>query len=311
MSAGPMRIALVALALLLPLFSPNDFTVHLAVLVCLNTVIVSGLSLLSRTGQLSFCHAAFIGMGAYAAVLAGMRLGWPFAIAVVVGALASALLAFLLGAVILRLRGVYFVLITFAFAELFRLALLEGAAWTGGANGIANVSPATLFGIAFDTKRSFYVLAASLAALSMLLLHQLFRTARGQALDAVGENPQLAEGSGLSVRRHQMFAFVLGAGFAGVGGAFLAHYVGYISPESFALHASLSAIIMLVVGGRFSIYGPFIGALVMTPLPELFRGAVQSQNIFYGITLILILRFLPQGLASLPAVLRRRRRGAA
>jgi branched-chain amino acid transport system permease protein len=296
----------VALALVaVPLASANDFYVHLAILVGLNTIIVSGLSLLSRTGQLSFCHAAFVGMGAYASALTSMRLGFPFPLSVAAGAAAAALLAWLLGSAILRLRGVYFVLITFAFGELFRLMLLEGADLTGGANGIANIPPASLFGFVFDTKRSFYCLSAVVAVASVALLWTLFRVPMGKALDAVGENHLLAEASGLSVRRTQMFAFVLGGAIAGVGGALLAHYVGFVSPESFALHVSIAAIIMLVVGGRMSVFGPLIGALVMTPLPEIFRGAVQTQNIFYGLTLILILRLLPQGLAGLPAALRR------
>jgi branched-chain amino acid transport system permease protein len=298
-----------AMVLIAPLFSPNVFYVHLAVLVCLNVVIVSGLSMLSRTGQLSFCHAAFMGMGAYTSVLAATRLGLPFPVSVAMGVAAAALVAFILGAVILRLRGVYFVLITFAFGELFRLALLEAGDWTGGANGISGIPAAAVLGFAFDTKKSFYCLAAALAAASVSMLAILFKTPKGHSLNAVGDNPQLAEASGLSVRKTQLFAFTLGSAFAAVGGAFLAHYVGYVSPESFATHVSVGVIIMLVVGGRNSVYGPLIGALVMTPLPELFRGAVQTQNIFYGVTLILILRFLPEGLAGLIQSRRRAKGG--
>jgi branched-chain amino acid transport system permease protein len=283
----------------MPLLLTNAFYVHLAVLICLNVVIVSGLSLVSRSGQLSLCHAAFVGAGAYVSVLTATKLGTPFLAACGLGAAAAALMAFLLGSAILRLRGVYFVLITFAFGELFRLGLLQASAWTGGANGIAGIPPATILGFSFDSRRSFYCLTAPLALASLAFLVALFRAPKGHALDAVGENPSLAEASGLSVRNTQLFAFVAGSGIAGLGGAFLARYVGYISPESFASQVSVAAIIMLVVGGRSSVIGPLIGALIMTPLPELFRGAVQSQNIFYGVTLIVILRFLPRGISSL------------
>lgn len=294
-----LAIAAGAAALTMPLLTSSSFYVHLAVMICLNVVIVSGLSILSRTGQLSFCHATFIGLGAYGSVLATMKLGLPFILSAVLGTLLASVVAYALGAAILRLRGVYFVLITFAFGELFRLALLEGGAWTGGANGLANIPSAEILGMVFNTKKSFYCLAAALAVASIAFLAILFRTPAGQTLDAIGENPQLAEASGLSVQKNQLFAFVLGSAMAGLGGAFLAHYVGFVSPESFSTHVSVAAIVMLVVGGRYSVYGPLIGAMVMTPLPELFRGAVQTQNIFYGITLILILRFLPEGLAGL------------
>jgi branched-chain amino acid transport system permease protein len=301
---GPLGWAAALVLLALPLLTDSQFYVHLAVLVCLNVVIVSGLSMLIRAGQLSLCHAAFMGVGAYVSVLASMRLGIPFPAAVALGVAASALLAFLLGAAILHLRGVYFVLITFAFGELVRLGLLEGAGLTGGANGIPGIPAATLFGFALDTKKAFYCAAAPLAVAAIVFLAALFRTPRGHALDAVGQNPTLAEASGLSVRNHQLFAFAVGSAMAGLGGAFLARYVGYVSPESFNAQVSIAAIITLVVGGRNSVVGPLIGALIMTPLPELFRGAVQSQNIFYGVTLILILKFLPQGIAGLLAARR-------
>ncbi|WP_020229967.1 branched-chain amino acid ABC transporter permease [Acidovorax sp. MR-S7] len=288
----------------LPLFTSSPFYMHLAVLVCLNIILVNGLSLLSRTGQLSFCHAAFMGMGAYASVMATTQWHAPFLLSVALGVAVAAAVAYLLGSVILRLQGVYFVLVTFCFGELFRLILLEGGSHTGGANGIANIPPASMFGFAFDTKTSFYVLAAVCAFASIVLLIALFRTPQGTALDSVGDNQELAEASGIGIQRTQMFAFVLGSAMAGFAGALLAHYLGFVSPESFNQHISVAAIVMLVIGGRASVLGPILGALIMTPLPELFRSAIETQNILYGITLILVLKFLPGGLVGIATKLR-------
>ncbi len=288
----------------LPLFTSSPFYMHLAVLVCLNIIFVNGLSLLSRTGQLSFCHAAFMGMGAYASVMATTQWHAPFLLSVALGVAVAAAVAYLLGSVILRLQGVYFVLVTFCFGELFRLILLEGGSHTGGANGIANIPPASMLGFAFDTKTSFYVLAAICAFTSIVLLIALFRTPQGTALDSVGDNQELAEASGISIQRTQMFAFVLGSAMAGFAGALLAHYLGFVSPESFNQHISVAAIVMLVIGGRASVLGPILGALIMTPLPELFRSAIETQNILYGITLILVLKFLPGGLVGIATKLR-------
>lgn len=297
------RIGYAVLALLCaaPLFATNPFYVHLAVLICLNVAAVGGLALICRTGQLPLSHGAFIGIGAYAAVIATMRGHWPFWLGAVSGALLAAACAALLGWVILRLRGVYFVLVTFAFAELVRLVMLDWPGITGGANGIAGIPPAVLFGFAFDTKLRFYFLALALAAAVIAFLYAFFRTPMGHAVDAVAENSALAEASGLSVHRIQMLAFAIASGIAGLSGALLAHYLGFVSPESFNTGLSVAVIIMLVIGGRQSVWGPLIGSLILTPLPELFRGAVQTQHIFYGAALILILRFLPGGLASLSA----------
>jgi len=295
------RIAYLVLMVLCaaPFFVTNEFYVHLAVLICLNVVIVGGLALLCRTGQLSLGHGAFIGLGAYVAVIATMRGHWPFWLGAAGGALFAALVAAILGWVILRLRGVYFVLVTFAFAELVRLVMLSWPGLTGGANGIVGIPSATLLGFAFDTKMRFYGLALVTAATVIAFLYAFIRTPTGHAVDAVAENPALAEASGLSVHRIQLMAFTIGSGIAGLGGALLAHYVGFVSPESFNTGLSIAVIIMLVIGGRQSVWGPVIGPLILTPLPELFRGAVQTQHIFYGAALILILRFLPGGLASL------------
>ena len=130
-------------------------------------------------------------------------------------------------------------------------------------------------------------------------MKKLFSSHFGHAIDAVSDNPALAESTGLSVHKIQLVAFVLGSSLAALGGVLLARYIGYISPESFNTSASIAFITMFVIGGQRSIWGPLVGAVVLTPLPELVRGAVQTQNIFYGVALILILRFMPGGLVSM------------
>lgn len=306
---APLRWLLWA-ALAVAAFAPwfaGPFVQHLAVLTCLNVLIVNGLALIARCGQLSLGHAAFVALGAYGSVLAARYLGWSFLPATLVGVALTALVALTLGAIILRLKGVYFVLVTFAFGELVRLILLDGSSWSGGANGIASIPPAALAGMAFDTRASFYGLALCVALASVALLSVVARQPFGHAIDAVAENPALAESTGLGVHRIQLCAFVAGCALAAAGGALQARYVGYVSPESFNASISIGFIIMLVIGGRRSVWGGLIGAMVLTPLPELFRGAVQTQHIFYGAALILILRFLPAGLAGLPGPWQARR----
>jgi len=295
--------AIIVLAVL-PAFLHQVFYLHLAVLIAINVIAVAGLSILTRAGQISLCHGAFIGIGTYTSTLVSMRIGMPFAVAALTGAALAGLIAYALGLLILRLRGVYFVLVTFAFGELVRLVLLEWESLTGGANGIAGIPPAALPGITLDSKLSFYMFAAVLAVICIGGLRLLFASPAGHAIDAVGENPALAEASGLSVQRTQRFSFAVASGLGGLSGALLAHYVGFVSPETFNFNLSVAMIIMLVVGGRNYVLGPMVGALIMTPLPELFRDAVQTQNILYGCALILILRFMPQGLAGLAGLCR-------
>lgn len=291
-------LAIIALLALVPWLS-GSFILHLAILTCLNILVVNGLAVIERSGQLSFGHAAFGAIAAYASVILSTQLNFNILLASLIGIALSALAAFLLGRVILRLKGVYFVLVTFSFGELIRLVLLDWTELTGGANGIAAIAPMEIFGFVFDSRPKFYGLALIIAIGSILFIRHFFSRPIGQAIDAVADNPALAESSGLSVDRLQLVAFVIGCMIAGLGGVLLARYIGYISPESFSPAMSVAYITMLVIGGRRSIWGPLIGAIVLTPLPEFFRGAVQTQHIFYGAALILILRFLPGGLFTL------------
>jgi len=295
--------ALLAALAVLPWFS-GPFALHLAIQVCLNVLIVGGLALIDRAGQLSFGHSAPVAVGAYASVLLGQWLGLDSLSALLAALALAAVLALALGWVILRLRGVYFVLVTFAFAELVRLLLLDFAGVTGGASGIAGIAPMAVAGFAFDTRERFYALALAVALLSVLLLARVYDRPLGRAMAAVAANPALAESVGLSVLRVQLVAYVLGSTMAALGGVLTVRYIGFVSPESFATAASVAFITMLVIGGRGSLFGPLAGAIVLTPLPELFRGAVQTQHLFYGAALIVILRFLPGGIASVPARLR-------
>lgn len=295
----PLILVAVAVIAVAPWFA-SEFVQHLAVLTCLNILAVNGLALISRSGQLSLGHAAFMGIGAYAAVLSGNIFGLPLIPAMLLGVALTALIAFTLGWAILRLRGVYFVLVTFAFGELVRLVLLDFSGITGGANGIAGIPAIELLGLSFGTRPAFYTLALLAALLSTWGLYRLFKHPLGHALDSVAVNSALAEATGLSVHRLQIFAFVAGCALAALAGILQSRYIGYISPESFNTSISIALIIMLVIGGRNSSWGPFVGAIILTPLPELFRGAVQTQHIFYGAALILILRFMPGGLADLP-----------
>lgn len=299
-------MVLLSILVIWPWFS-GAFVLHLAILTCLNILIVNGLAIVSRSGQLSFGHAAFVAIGAYVSVLISTAFGWNVIFAGLAGILVAMCFAFILGWVILRLKGVYFVLVTFSFGELMRLVLLDWSEVTGGANGIASIPALQVFSFSFDSRVRFYTLALVAAFLSVWIIRRLFNSPLGHAMDAVAENAALAESSGVSVHRVQLVAFVIGCALAALGGVLQARYIGFISPESFNPGLSVAFIIMLVIGGRKSVWGPLIGAVVLTPLPELFRGAVQTQHIFYGAALILILRFMPDGLVSVMTRIRSRR----
>lgn len=282
-----------------PFLAGKPFWYHIAILVGINAAFVASLGIVNRVGQLSMCHGAFAAVGAYTAVLVVMRAGLPYVAGLLSATVAAGVLALLLGFLILRLRGVYFVLVTFAFGELVRLILLDFPSVSGGANGITGVPPPSFFGVVMASHPAVYGVVLCVVAVTMLFKNALVASPIGRAFASIAENVALAEGSGIDARRYQVVAFTIGSAIAGGMGAILASYVGYISPETFAFSLSLNFIIMLVVGGRSSAGGPLLGALFLTPLPELLRGTLALQHILYGIALVVVLRFLPAGIGGL------------
>ena len=296
--------AALALCAAYPLIGGNAFEYHVAIMVCIAAIATGGLAIIAWVGQLSLAHGAFVGIGAYCSTLLVTRLGMPVMVGLPAAAIVAGLVAYAIGSPLLRLRGVYFVLITFALNELFRLAMLAFPGISGGSSGLANIPPISLFGVALESKQSVYIFALGCLAVVMALMWLLRRGPMGRAFASVEENLVLAESAGVPTARVQSIAFTIGSAIAGFAGAIMAHYIGFISPETFAFQLSVSYVIMLVVGGRLALFGALLGALFLTPLPEFLRGIEQYQHIAYGVILIVVLRFLPRGLMSLSDRLR-------
>lgn len=284
----------------IPFVAPNAFYVHLANVTCINIIFVLGLAVIARVGQLSMGHAGFGLVGGYLSALLAMNLHLPVLLGFLVAALASSLVAALLGWIILRLRGVYFVLVAFSFGQIAVLLALGMEDITQGANGLVNVPAPSILGVVLNTKASFYPLAVASAVLVGTIVWLLFRSPFGDAMAAIAENPRLTESSGVDTHLYQVIAFALGSGIAGFGGALSTHYFQFISPDSFTFWDSVTYLTMLVVGGRVGVLGPIVGSIVLTPLPELLRSTQGLQHVLYGAVLIVVLLFLRDGLVSLP-----------
>lgn len=290
---------MLGLIALTPFVLNNPFYHHIGVMICLNIIMVSGLGLVARVDQLSLAHGAFVGIGAYASTLSTMRLGVSFSGGLLLATIVPALIAAGGGRIILRLRGVYFVLVTFAFNELFRLIMLDIPLISGGTNGISNIPAASFGPFEIRGKLGFYAVALLAALLCVVFVWATLRSPIGRVFASIAENMSLAQASGIDSRKFQTLAFALGSGMAGLSGGLMAHYIGFISPESFTFWLSVNCVIILVIGGRYSVLGPVVGSMLITPLPEVLRGAVQLQYVIYGVLLILIMRFAPGGLADL------------
>jgi branched-chain amino acid transport system permease protein len=289
-------VALVVLLAALPLVVSDTFILNASTTVFITAIAAASLHLIIRTGHVSLGHAAFMGLGAYASVLANMTLGWPFYLCVVAAFLLPAALALVIGPLVLRLTGKYFVLVTFLLGEIVRMVFVEWQSVTGGANGIFGIAPPAPI---FLEPAAYYYLALGFAVVLIGFIARLLASEVGRIVDSIRESEQLAECSGVPVLRFKVMMFALGCGIVGIAGALQGHFVRYIDPTSFSIVQSLNLVVINVIGGMYAILGPLIGTLFLVVVPEFLRSYVELQRIIFGVILIIVMAFFPGGLIEI------------
>jgi len=250
-------------------------------------------------GMVSFGHAAFFGVGAYAVAIL-MRHGiapaifsWPIAVAT------AALCALLVGAISLRTRGVYFIMITLAFAQMLYYLFVSLKAY-GGDDGLSLVRRSSL-GLGLDLKSdiTFYYVVLALFVAVMLALHRLVNARFGRALQGIRENEARMEAIGFPVFRYKLIGFTLAGAIAGLAGALLANQNGFVSPNLMHWTQSGSLLVMVILGGVGYLYGGALGAVVLLLLEEMLSGYTVHWQLALGVLLLAVVLRAPNGLASL------------
>jgi branched-chain amino acid transport system permease protein len=255
------------------------------VLLAINVVFAYGAFLPIAAGQLNLGIAGFAAIGGYFSAFVSNNAVVPAPIAIIGGGLAAALVALAVAVPVLRTRGIYLALATFALGEIVRAAILN-MEMVGGAAGY----PVAAF-IRFPTIAAF-------AAGVTVVVWLLFATRFGIAITAVHDDERVADLMGLNVRAFQVAAFALGAGFAGIGGGLYAHHFSYVEAQYFGITLSISIVLYVLFGGTQSVLGPLLGATVFTLLPELLRGSAQWRYVLFACIVILVMVLRPQGLVS-------------
>ena len=284
-----------------PWLTEDRFLHHVGVLICLMSIAASSLHLIIRTGHVSLCHMAFVAFGAYGSTITVMKLGMPWPVGLLVGTALAAAVAALIGPIVLRLTGKYFVLITFLMGEVVRMAIVENSDLTGGSNGIFDVPPPYPFLL---SNRAYYYFALAFAVLGVGFCARLLTSEFGRAIDAIREGERLAECSGIPVIRFKVTVFVIACALAGMTGSLQAHYIKFVGPDAYSGFQSLNLVVMNVIGGMSSLAGALLGTVFMVTLPELLRGYVNLQQIMFGFILFATMAFLPGGLIGLGRSLR-------
>lgn len=305
-----LRIAgwLLAAAIIAYAFIDGGYMVTVLGFAAIYAIFVSGLNFfMGYTGQVSFGQNAFAAIGGYTSAVLTTAFGWGVFPAMALGIAAAAVLALLVGFPTLRLRGHYLAMATLALGMIVQEIAVQWDSVTMGYTGIAAIPGLGAFGWELPNER--WQLAALLAALALCLAiaSRLKHSRLGHALSAIAGSEDAARALGIDVARYKLIAFVIAAMYAALSGSLFAHFVGFVSPEVFGLHMVVLGFTMLYVGGIGTVVGPMVGALIISLLPETFRGFKEFQDLAYGAALILILIYAPKGLASLIKRLRLRR----
>ena len=288
-----------AAVLTTPFFLKGSYFLNVLVFIGINTMLAVALNLLlGYAGQISLGHAAFFGLGAYCSgILTTHFLINPW-LALILASFCAAGLAFVIGFPILKLKGHYLAMATLGFGIIMYIIFNETVGWTGGPSGLSGIPNLHIGSIHFDNDWNNYYLIWIFTLGVMLLSINLSQSRIGRALRAIHDSEVAARVMGVNARVLKVQIFTASALFSAVAGSLYAHTMTFISPVAFGFNFSVELVTMVIIGGLGSIYGSFLGAGILTMLPELLRVFQDFDIVIYGLMLILITMYMPGGLIS-------------
>jgi len=288
-----------AIMFTLPAFLQNNYHFMVLNVAALNILVAVGLNLLiGYAGQISLGHAAFFGLGAYFSAILTTTYGSPIWPTILLAVVITGMLALAIGIPTLRLEGHYLVMATLGFNVIVYLVMIQLEPVTGGPSGFSGIPRLQVAGYIFDSDRKIYFLLWAVSVGSLLLSLNLIHSRAGRAMAALSQNEIAARCAGIDTERYKIKIFVLSAVLASLAGSLYAHYLTFISPGTFSFFYSLQVVTMVLVGGIGSIWGSLFGALLLTILPEALQEVKEYNVLVYGLILMGVLVFFPQGLVA-------------
>jgi branched-chain amino acid transport system permease protein len=285
--------------LITPFFLQGSYFLNVLVFIGINTMLAVALNLLlGYAGQISLGHAAFFGSGAYISGILTARFGLDPWLSLGIAAAANGVLAFVIGFPILKLKGHYLAMATLGFGIIMFIIFNETVSVTGGPSGFSGIPNINISSLVFDNDWNNYYLIWIITLLVMLLSINLSQSRIGRALRAISDSEVAARVMGVNARLLKVQIFTVSAVISAIAGSLYAHTMTFISPASFGFNFSIELLTMVIIGGLGSIYGSFLGAAILTILPEFLRVLHDFDIIVYGLMLIIMTMYMPGGLIS-------------
>jgi branched-chain amino acid transport system permease protein len=286
-----------ALAFLAPL-GLNGYGIYILTLTEIFAIVALGLNLLTGyAGQISLCHAAFFGVGAYATAILTQKAGIPFLLSLLIGALFTAVIGALAAVPAMRLKNLYLAIATLGLGVVLQKIIFEWRSLTNGGGGFALPAP-DIAGFEL-TATGLYYLTLLFLILGLWGAWNISRGRTGRALLMIRESEIAAGSLGIAAARYKVTAFAVSAFYAAIAGGLFAYLVRYINPESFNVGLSIAFLSMVVIGGLGTIGGSILGAVFYVVVPELLRGIKDAPGLVFGLLLVIVMVLMPQGLWGL------------
>ena len=301
------------------LYAPNfrfmtPANMRIAIMIILYAMLGMGLNVLvGYTGLVSLGHAGFYGIGAYTCALLMVKMGWPFWPALLAAGCMSALVGFLLGLPTLRLSGTYLSIVTLGFCEIVQMILKQWEAVTNGNYGIRNIPKPIFFGMKLDMKNGgLFYLVLALCVLTGLACLALRSSKTGRAFQAIRDDELAATMMGIRTARYKILSFVISSFITGLGGGVYCVIANsYIEPTSFVFNTSIMILSVVIVGGLGTIRGMVFGSALLWLFPQVFRFLNEWRFVIYGVLLVVMMQFRPQGALGWQSTLPYRMSGLA
>jgi len=299
-----------ALAMLVPAFVRNSYYLNVLVYIGINVIVATGLNLLmGYAGQVSLGHAGFYGLGAYASGILTLKYGWSPWAAMPAGVVITCSVAYLVGKPTLRLKGHYLAMATLGFGIIIEVLLRQMRWLTDGASGLLGIPPISIAGRPIETDMGYYYFVWAFLTLLLVMFANLTESRPGRALRALRESELAAGMLGVDTASYKVQVFVISAAYAAIGGSLYAHSsLHFISPQDFGFHTSIALLVMVVVGGEGTLWGPVFGAAAITAIREALRPYNDVDIVVYGLLLVAMMVTMPGGLSRAGTALTERLR---
>jgi branched-chain amino acid transport system permease protein len=295
---APLIIGIIGLCIL-PFFV-RAYLVEVVMMFFIYIILAQSYRLIVTIHDWQLYHVVLYGVGAYTSGMIAKNFGIPVFVAIPLGGAMASLVGVAITLPLLRTKGWGFYIATYGLAELVRLSWLKFRNPFGGSTGIINIPyPPVIAGIDFSEGIPYYFFSLGVMLAVMYLLYRIEKSHIGDSFKAISMDPELAESTGISIPRHRLLACAIGGFFAGIAGGLLVHRLGAVDPKLFNIVTMLYLLIWVVVGGTGTFWGPVIGVTVMNTLFELSRPLIQIRPAFFGLSMVLVLVFMPGGIGGL------------